>query len=232
MELPLEQKGNFYETRGCGWLHPVLFFILYFLSLFLFLFIPLLIHDDRGRNYYFLTFSKRLILQRSIYRIPRWQPSHVGEWHREWLRFARTVESSTLHTILRRWLNRLPSSYSSFSFSSSSCSFSPSFFLFLVLYVATYVIDREEFLSPLKIDWYVLFFELFILSQILSALISYKSSLCTNPSLFLFFINTTGSDILSHSPYEDKNFINVLYLARVSGFSRVWALVRRGTCFH
>lgn len=114
-------------------------------SLSLSLFIPLLIHGDRGRNYYFLTFTKRLILQRSIYRIPRWQPSHVGEWHREWLRFARTVESFTLHTILRRWLNRLPSSYSSFSFSSSSCSFSPSrvFFFHHFVRVFTYVIDRK-----------------------------------------------------------------------------------------
>lgn len=123
----------------------ILTFFLSSISLPLYPLFILLIHDDRGRNYYFLTFTKRLILQRSIYRIPRWQLSHVGEWHREWLRFARTVESSTLHTILRRWLNRLPSSYSSFSFSSSSCSFSPSrvFFFSLVLYVTTYVIDRR-----------------------------------------------------------------------------------------
>lgn len=30
------------------------------------------IHGDRGRNYYFLTSTKRLILQRSIYRTLRW----------------------------------------------------------------------------------------------------------------------------------------------------------------
>jgi len=98
-----EQKENFNETRGCARLIapraiPIL---LYPPSPSLFLSVPL-IHGDRGRNYYFLTSTKRLILQRSIYRTPRCQPSHVGEWHREWLRFARTVASSTLHTILRR----------------------------------------------------------------------------------------------------------------------------------
>ena len=79
--------------------HPDLFFVSFPLSFSLSLFLPSpSIQSDRDRNYYFLTSTKRLILQRSIYRNPRWQPSHVGEW----LRFARTVASSTLHTILRR----------------------------------------------------------------------------------------------------------------------------------
>lgn len=116
------------------------------------------IYSDRGRNYYFLTSTKRLILQRSIYRTPRWQPSHVGEWHREWLRFARTVASSTLHTILRRWLNRLPSSYSS-SLLSSSCSFffPPRFLLsfFSPRFVHGHLRYRSKdpFLLEILTDW-------------------------------------------------------------------------------
>lgn len=57
--------------------HPFFFISSPFLSLSLFRFLSVCvsvspIHSDRGRNYYFLTSIKRLILQRSIYRTLRW----------------------------------------------------------------------------------------------------------------------------------------------------------------